>query len=200
MNEKRSLVPDHEMYRQSLARLTEDKEITALIAVRLGCELGMTRLEIVNAKVSDIDRINKRGLWVEVAKRVRRGKKVINGKKTPVFEARQREIPINSNLYQLLTTYTNDNRIYILAREKGSIDKPFTERYINTLYEQNNILWSNHKSRHYFKSQVWSWMQKNKQVDPGLLKEYLGHQKSTTENYGAYSWDYKREVLDTVFE
>ena len=200
MSEKRSLVPDREMYLQTLAWLTENKEITTLIAVRLGCELGMTRLEIVNAKVSDIDRINKRGLWVEVAKRVRRGKKVVNGKKIPFFEARQREIPINSNLYQLLTTYTNNNRLYILAREKGSIDKPFTERYINTLYEQNNVPWSNHKSRHYFKSSVWSWMQKNKQVDPGLLKEYLGHQKSTTENYGVYSWDYKREVLNKVFE
>ena len=200
MNEKRSLVPDHELYRQTLARLIENKEITTLIAVRLGCELGITRLEIVNAKVSDIDRINKRGLWIEVAKRVRRGNKVINGKKTPVFEARQREIPINSNLYQLLATYTNNSRIYILAREKGSIDEPFTERYINTLYEQNNIPWSNHKSRHYFKSEVWSWMQKNKQVDTGLLKEYLGHQKDTTENYGTYSWDYKREVLDKVFE
>ena len=200
MNEKRSLVPDHELYRQTLARLIENKEITTLIAVRLGCELGITRLEIVNAKVSDIDRINKRGLWIEVAKRVRRGNKVINGKKTPVFEARQREIPINSNLYQLLATYTNNSRIYILAREKGSIDEPFTERYINTLYEQNNIPWSNHKSRHYFKSEVWSCMQKNKQVDTGLLKEYLGHQKDTTENYGTYSWDYKREVLDKVFE
>ena len=80
MNEKRSLVPDHELYRQTLARLIENKEITTLIAVRLGCELGITRLEIVNAKVSDIDRINKRGLWIEVAKRVRRGNKVINGK------------------------------------------------------------------------------------------------------------------------
>ena len=199
MNEKRSLVPDHELYRQTLSRLIENKEITTLIAVRLGCELGMTRLEIVNAKVSDIDRINKRGLWSEVAKRVRRGNKFIDGKKTPVFEARQREIPINSTLYQILATYTNNNRIYILAREKGSIDEPFTERYINTLYEQNNIPWSNHKSRHYFKSEVWSWMQKNKQVDIGLLKEYLGHQKDTTENYGVYSWDYKREVLDKVF-
>jgi len=200
MNEKRKFVPDQELYRQTLARLTENKEITTLIAVRLGCELGITRLELVNAKVSDIDRINKRGLWIEVAKRVRRGRKVVNGTKVPMFEARQREIPINSNLYQLLTTYTKDNRIYILAREKGSINKPFTERYINTLYEQSNIPWSNHKSRHYFKSMVWSWMQKKQQVDPGLLKEYLGHQKSTTENYGAYSWDYKREVLDKVFE
>lgn len=200
MNEKRTLVPDLEMYHQTLARLTENKQTITLIVVRMGCELGMTRLEIVNAKVSDIDRINKRGLWIEVAKRVRRGRKIVNGKKVPVFEARQREIPINSNLYQLLTTYTNNNRLFILMREKGSIDKPFSPRYVNTLYEQNNIPWSNHRSRHFFKSQVWSWMQKERQVDPGLLKEYLGHQKSTTENYGTYSWDYKREVLDKVFQ
>jgi len=43
-------------------------------------------------------------------------------------------------------------------------------------------------------------MQKNKQVDKGLLQEFLGHQKDTTDDYGEYSWDYKREVLDGVFE
>jgi len=143
--------------------------------------------------------LDKRGLWIEVAKRVRRGKKKVEGKKVPIFEMRQREIPINSNLYQLLKTYVKSSQKYILHREKGDITKPFIPRYINTLYEANNIPWSTHRSRHFFKAQVWSWMQKNKQVDIGLLKEYLGHKKDTTENYGVYSWDYKREVLDKVF-
>jgi len=200
MNEKRSIVPDHEMYNQTLARLSENDEITTLVAIRMGCELGTTRLEIVNAKVSDIDRINKRGLWVEVAKRVRRGKKHVNGKKVSVFEMRQREIPINNNLYQLLKTYTKSSQMFILHREKGNIKNPFIPRYINTLYEANDVYWSTHYSRHFFKSQVWGWMMKNKQVDPGLLKEYLGHKKDTTENYGEYGWDYKREVLDKVFQ
>lgn len=196
---KRDFVPDLETYQKTITKLTEDNEITTLIVVRLGCEMGVTRLEIVNARVSDIDRINKRGLWVEVAKRVRRGKKKVEGKKIPVFEMRQREVPINSNLYQLLKTYSTGSQQYILHREKGDITKPFIPRYINTLYEANDILWSSHKSRHFFKSHVWSWMQKNRQVDTGLLKEYLGHKKDTTENYGVYSWDYKREVLDKVF-
>jgi len=191
MGEKRSFVPDLEIYQNTVTKLTENNKITTLIAVRMGCELGITRLEIVNARISDIDRINKRGLWVEIAKRVRRGKKA--------FEMRQREIPINSNLYQLLKSYITNSQKYILHREKGDITKPFIPRYINTLYEANNIPWSNHKSRHFFKSQVWSWMQKNKQVDSGLMKELLGHKKDTTENYGIYSWDYKRDVLDKVF-
>lgn len=198
--EKREFVPDREMYRQTLTKLIENDEITTLVAVRLGCELGITRLEIVNARASDIDRINKRGLWIEVAKKVRRGKHKVDGKKIPFFEMRQREVPINSNLYQLLKTYTKSSQKYILHREKGNITNPFIPRYINTLYESNNIPWSSHKSRHFFKSQVWSWMQKNRQVDTGLIKEYLGHKKDTTENYGMYSWDYKREVLDKVFE
>lgn len=197
---KREYVPDIETYRQTLARLSENDEITTLVAIRMGCEMGITRLEIVNARVSDIDRINKRGLWIEVAKRVRRGKHIVNDKKVPLFQMRQREIPINNNLYQLLKTYSKSSSQYILHREKGDITQPFIPRYINTLYELNKIPWSSHKSRHFFKSQVWSWMQKNKQVDTGLLKEFLGHQKDTTENYGMYSWDYKREVLDKVFE
>jgi len=196
---KREYVPDLETYRQTLTRLVEANEIKALIAVRIGCEMGLSRIEIVNIRLSDIDRINKRGLWIEVAKRVRRGRKVVDGKKIPVFQMRQREVPINSNLYQLLKTYSTGSQQFLLHREKGDITKPFIPRYINTLYDSNDIIWSSHKSRHFFKSQVWSWMQKNRQVDSGLMKEYLGHKKDTTESYGAYSWDYKREVLDKVF-
>jgi len=198
--EKRKTIPDLEMYHQTLTNLVENDEITTLIAVRMGCEMGLTRLEIVNACKSDIDRINKRGLWIEVAKRVRRGRHKVDGKKVPVFEMRQREIPINSNLYQQLKTYVMGSQKYILHRERGDITKSFIPRYVNTLFEKNSIPWSSHKSRHFFKGHVWSWMQKNRQVDPGLLKEYLGHKKDTTENYGVYEWDYKREVLDKVFQ
>lgn len=196
---KRGYVPDIEMYKKSLTKLVENDKITTLVVVRMGCEMGLSRIEIINAEVSDIDRINKRGLWIEVAKRVRRGKHKVNGKKIPVYKMRQREMPINSSLYQLIKAYTKNSQKYILHREKGDINKPFIPRYINTLYEANELPWSSHKSRHFFKAQVWSWMQKNSQVDPGLLKEYLGHKKDTTENYGVYSWDYKREVLDKVF-
>jgi len=199
--DKREYIPDLETYKKTLDFLIENNEIKTLVAVRMGCEMGISRLEIVNARVSDMDRINKRGLWIEVAKKVRRGsKKDSDGKKLPVFEMRQREIPINSSLYQLLKTYTTASQMYILHRDKGDIKKPFIPRYINTLYEANKVPWSSHKSRHYFKSRVWSWMMQNRQVDVGLLKELLGHQKDVTENYGAYSWDYKRDVLDQVFQ
>ena len=198
--EKREYIPDLEMYKKTLDMLVENDDIKTLVAARMGCEMGISRLEIVNARVSDIDRINKRGLWIEIAKKVRRGSKIgSDGIKRPVFEMRQREIPINSSLYQLLKTYTNSSQMYILHRDKGNVRKPFTPRYINTLYEENDVPWSSHKSRHYFKSKVWSWMMQNKQVDVGLLKELLGHQKDTTENYGVYSWDYKRDVIDKVF-
>ena len=203
MSEKRAFVPDREIYHQTLKKLIENSNIITLIAVRLGCEMGLSRLEIVNARNSDIDRINKRGLWIETAKRVRRGSHIVkHGKgvtKVPVFEMRQREIPINSNLYQLLKTYSTGQK-YILHREKGDMTKPFIPRYINSLYEEAGIPWSSHKSRHYFKGMVWAWMIKNRTPDPGLLKEFMGHEKSTDESYGVYPWDYKLEVLDKVFE
>lgn len=199
--EKRTYIPDLEMYKKTLDRLVENNEIKTLVATRMGCEMGISRIEIVNARVSDIDRINKRGLWIEIAKKVRRGSKIgADGIKIPLFEMRQREIPINSSLYQLIKTYTNSSQMYILHRDRGDIKHAFVPRYINSLYEENNIPWSSHKSRHYFKSRVWSWMMQNKQVDVGLLKELMGHQKDTTENYGVYSWDYKRDVVDKVFE
>jgi len=191
-NTKRAHIPDLEEYRRTLMQLGEAKKTRTLIAIRMGCEMGLSRIEIVNVKISDIDRINKRGLWIEIAKKVKRGKKYV---------ARRREIPINFSLYTLIISYISgkEGDIYILHREKGDRNKPFSVRYINTLYEKNNVSWPTHRSRHFFKSQVWSWMQQHQQVDPGLMKEYLGHQKTTTEDYGANSWDYKRDVLDKVF-
>jgi len=199
--EKRAKIPDRDEYRQTLTRLIENGELTTLIAVRMGCEMGISRLEIAHARISNIDRFHKRGLWIEKAKKVRRGyKRDKKGIKHPFFEARRRELPINPNLYQLIMSYIDKNQIYILKRDKGDVNNPFSERYINTLYEQSDISWSSHKSRHFFKDMVWDWMRVNRQIDPGLVKELLGHKKSQTEDYGSISWDYKRDVIDKVFE
>lgn len=199
MIEKRDYIPDKKIYRENLTKLMENDEITTLVAVRLGCELGLTRIEIVNTKVEDIDVRNRRSLTVRVAKRVRRGSKMVDGKKVPIFKMRTRELPVNISLYQLLKTYTESSEVYILHREKGDSRKPFIPRYINYLYESSDLPWSTHKSRHYFKSQVWSWMMKNHQPDRALLQELMGHQKDVHDSYGAYSWDYKLEVVDGVF-
>lgn len=199
--EKRAKIPDRDEYRQTLTRLIENGNLTTLIAVRMGCEMGVSRLEIVHARVSNIDRFHKRGLWIEKAKRVRRGyKRDKKGVKHPVFEMRQRELPINPNLYQLIMSYIDKNQMYILKRDKGDVNKSFSERYINTLYEQSGIIWSSHKSRHFFKDMVWDWMRVNRQIDPGLVKDLLGHKKSQTEDYGSLSWDYKCDVIDQVFK
>lgn len=199
--QKRAKIPDRNEYRQTLTRLIENKDMTTLVAVRMGCEMGLSRIEIVNSRISDLDRFHKRGLWIEKAKKVRRGYKYTKkGKKKPVFEMRQRELPINPSLYQLIMTYIDKNQVYILKREKGDFNKVFSPRYVNTLYEQNDISWSSHKSRHFFKNMVWDWMRENRQVDPGLVKELMGHKKSQTERYGSISWDYKRDVIDKVFE
>lgn len=201
MKEKRTKIPDRDEYRQTLINLTEQKNIDTIIALRLGCELGMTRIEIANARISDLDRFHKRGLWIEVAKRVRRGNKTMDdGTKKPLFEMRQREVPVNANLYTLLQSYINKNQVYILKREKGNVNKPFAPRYINTLYEQANISWSNHKSRHFFKNRVKDWMREARQVDEELISEFMGHKKTQTQQYGSTSWDYKRDVIDKVFQ
>ncbi len=201
MMQKRSHTPTRDEYRKATAVLTERKDLDTLIAVRLGCELGLSRLEIVNLKVTDLDRINKRGLWIEVAKQVRRGsKKGRGGKFKPHFEMRKREIPVNTGLYQLLISYIDKTQVYILKRHKGDPRKPFVPRYINKLYEKSGVPWATHHSRHFFKNQVKDWMRTNHQIDDELVKDYLGHQKDTTENYGELSWDYKLEVIDKVFQ
>ena len=199
-NEKRKYVPNTETYKKTLTSLIEHDQDTTLMCVRMGCEMGMTRIEIVNARVSDMDRYNKRGLWIKVAKAVRRGKKRMeDGTLKPKFEMRSREVPVNPELYQLIKSYADEDQVFILKRKKGKIDIPFAPRYINTLYEKANIPWSSHKSRHFFKSQIWAWMRENRQVDPGLVKDLMGHKKTVTEIYGSISWDYKCGVVDKVF-
>ena len=42
-------------------------------------------------------------------------------------------------------------------------------------------------------------MRENRQVDPPLMKELMGHKKTVDEEYGSISWDYKLEVIDKVF-
>lgn len=192
--EKRILIPSKQQYRDTLKQLTENIQMKALIAVRLGCELGLSRLEICNAEVSNIDRYHKRGLWIDVAKKIRKGKKKVE------FVMRKREIPVNVGLYGLLNTYIQDNQKFIVQRSKGNINKSMNPLQINYLYDVAGINWSSHKSRHYFKTQVWNWMRKERQIDTALVKELMGHTKSVDENYGEIDWEYKLGVIDAVFE
>jgi integrase len=202
MKQKRSKIPSRQEYVDMVKVLTEKKDLDTLIVLRMGAELGMTRIEIVNARTSDIDRLNKRGLWIDVAKKVRRGtRKTKKGRRKPVMVMRQREIPINTSLYQLLVSYVDkEHQTYILKRKKGDMTKHFTPRYINTIYERAGISWSSHRSRHYFKNRIWDWMREHRQPDEGLVSEFMGHKKSQTQEYGSISWDYKIGVIDEVFK
>lgn len=189
--QKRTLIPSNEQYQQVIKDLTDKNLFRTLIAVRMGCEMGMSRLEIVNARLSDLDRYHNRGLWVEIAKRVYRG-----GEQKP----RSREIPMNPSLYGLIKGFTSQSPAYILYREKGDIMKPLQTRNLNSLYESAFIPWSTHKSRHYFSNRIMDWMRNARQVDEGLLADLLGHKKTQTQQYGSLSWDYKLRVIDEVFK
>jgi len=191
--EKRDVIPSEEQYKDTLQRLAEENDMNTLIAVRMGCEMGLSRIEIVNAEIQNIDRKHKRGLWIEVAKKVKRGGK---------FVMRSREIPINLNFYTIITNYIDDDLKYILKRErKGDIRKPMQEEHINYLYERANIPWSTHKSRHYFKNKVRDWMRNERRMDEELVRHYMGHKHlDAHQSYGDFSWDYKLEVIDNVFK
>ncbi|HUS98897.1 MAG TPA: hypothetical protein VMY59_01080 [Candidatus Thermoplasmatota archaeon] len=198
--QKRTLIPSNEQYQQTIKELTDKNLFRTLIAVRMGCEMGMTRLEIVNARLSDLDRYHNRGLWVEIAKKVHRGNRTIDGKKTAQFQARSREIPMNTSLYGLIKGFAARSPVYILYREKGDIMKPLATRNLNSLYTLAGIPWSTHKSRHYFANRVKDHMREKQQVDEGLLADYLGHKKTQTQQYGSLSWDYKLKIIDEVFK
>lgn len=191
--EKRIKIPSRDEYKQMITFLIEKNSIKTLKVLRMGAELGMSRIEIANARLSDLDRFHKRGLWIEIAKKVRRNTK---------FEMRSREIPVNPSLYQLLKTSIVEGDIFIISRDhkRGNPNVPLKQRYINTMYDEANISWSTHKSRHFFKDRLMDWMRTNRQVDMGLVKELMGHKKTVDEDYGSYSWDYKLDVIDKVFQ
>lgn len=115
---------------------------------------------------------------------------------------RSREIPISVNFYSLLLIYIDRDSKYILKRERmRDISKPFQSLHINYLYGEAGIPWSTHKSRHYFKNAIKDWMRTNRQMDDELIRHYMGHAPMNGhEAYGSFSWDYKLDIIDKVFQ
>jgi len=197
---KRRLIPSKEQYHMTLKRLIEQKSMTMVLILRMGSEMGLSRLDICNAEINNIDRDHTRGLWINISKAVRCGNTNHNGKIVAKYVMRSREVPINVNLYSYIQNYINKNTKYILKRKNDmNITQPHVPRHLNWYYKDNNIPWATHKSRHYFKSQVMNWMRANRCVDVALIKEYMGHHKDTHESYGEIDWEYKLDVIDQVF-
>lgn len=185
--------PTNNQYKQTLSGISGDLRTTVII--RLLSETGMAREEIVNIKRSDLNRFHPRGLWVEKAKRIKKGSK-------KVYEMRSREVPLNSSLYTLLTAYLDTHTSpYVIDRLRQTDKaKPLTPRAINTLFELHDIKWSPHDCRHFFRSQVRRWMIDERRIDIQVIKEIMGHVLDVSERYGGDSdFDYKIEIVDSVF-
>lgn len=186
-------IPSKTQYKQLINELTTKKLWDAVIAVRMGCELGLARIDIINAEIKNIDLHHPRGLWVEISKKVKR-----KGKE---MEMRSREIPISPSLYGFIQNYIDSNQKYILKRQRGNIMKPFGVQKINELYDLGAVSWSPHKSRHYFRTQLKKWMRENRQFDEEVIDALMGHQpRDAKEMYGVIDWEYKQDIVDQVFE
>ena len=189
-------IPSKTQYQETLTRLITEKLFDVVLVVRLGAECGMSRIEIVNAEVNNIDKNHKRSLWIEKAKLVRRG----GSKNKPIYKMRSREIPINPNLYQFLMQYIDKDSKFILSK-KEKIDEAYKVLHINELYEKGNVPWSPHRSRHYYRTRLKDWMRRNRQMDDEVVDALMGHRpRGVRESYGIIDWDYKQELVDKVFE
>lgn len=186
-------IPIKVVYKKILNELLEKNEIKTILIIRTAAETGMCRGEIAEARIDHLDMKNPRSLYLSVAKRIK-------GRRAKESKMRIREIPLHLDLYKfILENIDREKQKYIIPRKQGNFNKPFNYRYLYHQLEKNNLNFTIHHLRHYFKSQVWSWMIQNKQPDPGLLKEIMGHAKTVHESYGRYSWDYKLSVVDSVF-
>jgi integrase len=189
-------IPDKTLYKQTVSRLATEGLWDCLLAVRMGCEMGLARIDIVNAEVKNINRNHTRSLWIEISKMVKRG----GSKEKPIYKMRSRDIPVNPGLYSVLMNYIDKDTKYVLKRKKGEITKPFDVQRINELYEEGKIPWSPHKSRHYFRTELNAWLRTNRMMDSELVDSLMGHRpKGASEMYGVISWEYKQEVVDKVF-
>lgn len=182
------------MFRETVDRLVMRKDENALMALKMGCMLGLSILEIANAKIENIDKFNKRSLYIDVAKSVKRGNK---------YQMRCREQPIPRELYLELTEFVRDaDRTYILKRKnkRYSNDRPFTPRHIAYWYTCNQIEWSSHASRKYYSVCCMDYMRKCKFIQPALLRNLLGHKPDVTQGYFAsgISFEYKLAFIDKI--
>ena len=189
-------IPDRTLYKQTISRLATDGLWDCLIAVRLGCEMGLARIDIVNAEVNNINRNHQRSLWVEKSKLVRRG----GTREKPQYKMRSRDVPINPSFYSVLMNYIDKDSKYVLKRKKGPITTSYDVQEVNWLYKKGNIPWSPHKSRHYFRTELNAWLRANRCMDSELVDALMGHKpRGASGMYGVISWDYKQDIIDKVF-
>jgi len=185
------IIPTMEQYKEILSNIADD--IRTTVAVRLGAEAGLGRKEIVFALSRDLDRYHTRGLWIETAKKIKKGSE---------YKMRSREVPINRSLYPLLRSYISNHgdTPYILHKNKPKEPTAHTPRNINKIYEKAKIPWPPYGSRHFFRAQIRLWMIRNRRIDMQVIKEMMGHHLTVSEGYGGQSpFEYKLEIVDAVF-
>jgi len=192
-----SSIPSKEQYLNTLNKLTTAGSTQCYLVVRLGCECGLSRYDIVNLKTINVDLKHQRSLWVETSKRVNRG-----SRKKPDYKMRSREVPLNQNLYAYIQTQLNFDYKYLVHKlRRRQVQKPYAVYYMNKLYYKSGVPWSTHISRHYFRTQVKTWMREQMSVDEELVDAFMGHKpRDARAHYGMIDWDYKVKVIDKVFE
>lgn len=192
----KSSVPSKEQYLNTLNKLVTNGSTKCYMIVRLGCELGLSRYDIVNLETKNVDLKHQRSLWVEISKRANRGTR-----KKPEYKMRSREVPINQNLYAWLVPYLDKTNKYLLKKERTNKNEPYIPYYINIIYKKSGVPWSPHISRHYFRTQVKTWMREHMCMDEELVDSYMGHKpRDARAHYGIIDWDYKVKVIDEAFK
>jgi integrase len=187
-SERRKFVPSWGIYKQTLKLIAGDTRLTVI--VRLGCELAMSPLEIACALKSNVDREYPRSLYIETAKKVRR-----KGKMVP----RSRLLPINSSLYPILKAYveSHDSR-YIIGKKKGY--GPLTVVRVEQLFQENNIPWTPHKGRHFFKRMCKVRLIPKGMYDEGEMRKFMGHvPKESADKYDPPTFDLAMLYVEKVF-
>lgn len=191
-SKQRLYIPSWDEYKEILSKINDNR---LLIMIRLPCELGISPYAMVNLKKINFDRDKPRSIFVEKAKSITWKDK--KGRKKS--RMRSRLIPINSSLYPLLKMFidTNDSP-YIIPKERG--DGAMTVQNVIRVYKDNDIPWTPHRGRHFFKSQMRLVLIKKHMYDETVIRWIMGHKpRDSGELYGMDSWDLAVDYVEEVF-
>jgi len=189
-SDRRKHTPTWDEYKRALGDNVDDSRLYYIM--RLGHELGLSPLAVANLKKVFFNSMQPKSIYVEVAKAIKRTKN-----SPPMM--RSRLLPINDSLYVGLKDYIKTHKsIYLIPKVKGN--GPLSVVYVCNMYKDNDIKWTPHRARVFFKNQMKSILIPKGMYDEGEIRKMMGHQpRDAGERYDDLNFELGQLYVNEVF-
>lgn len=190
-SERRKHTPTWDEYKRALGDNVEDSRLYYIM--RLGHELGLSPLAVANLKKVFFNSMQPKSIYVETAKAI------VRTKNHPAI-MRSRLLPINNSLYVGLKEYVKTHQSpYLIPKKKGN--GQLSVPYICALYQYNDIKWTPHRARMFFKNQMKAILIPKQMYDEGEIRKMMGHQpRDAGEVYNDLNFELDQIYVNEVFD